>query len=237
MYKNFIRLLTASQLCLWLPVVQAADTTPPLLITHGAPGAPVPRSQQAELPGSTSVDQQTLENLAPASSDSASLLRNVPGVSLNGAGGFSSLPAIRGLADDRLRIKVDGMDLVASCPKSHEPGAVLHRPEQCRQPDGVCRHHPGQCRRRQHRRHHHCREATCPSLPHPARRASTRVKSAVSIAATTTARAAAISPPPMPRKPSTSTTTPATARLTTTWPAVISRTAPSPASRQQLAAG
>jgi len=121
MYKNFIRLLTASQLCLWLPVVQAADTSPPLLITHGAPGAAVPRSQQAELPGSTSVDQQTLENLAPASSDSASLLRNVPGVSLNGAGGFSSLPAIRGLADDRLRIKVDGMDLVASCPNHMNP--------------------------------------------------------------------------------------------------------------------
>ena len=36
----------------------------------------------------------------------------MPGVSLNSAGGISSLPAIRGLADDRLRIKIDGMDLV-----------------------------------------------------------------------------------------------------------------------------
>ncbi len=49
-------------------------------------------------------------------SDTASLLKDIPGVSAYGAGGVSSLPVIRGLADDRLRTKVDGMDLVASCP-------------------------------------------------------------------------------------------------------------------------
>lgn len=48
--------------------------------------------------------------------DSASLLEDVPGVSLYGAGAISSLPAIHGLADDRLRVQVDGMDLTASCP-------------------------------------------------------------------------------------------------------------------------
>ncbi len=32
------------------------------------------------------------------------------------AGGVSGLPVIRGLADERLRTKVDGMDLAASCP-------------------------------------------------------------------------------------------------------------------------
>jgi iron complex outermembrane receptor protein len=49
-------------------------------------------------------------------SDTASLLTGIPGMSAYGAGGVSSLPVIRGLADDRLRTKVDGMDLVASCP-------------------------------------------------------------------------------------------------------------------------
>ena len=49
-------------------------------------------------------------------SDTTSLLTDIPGVSAYGAGGVSSLPVIRGLADDRLRTKVDGMDLVASCP-------------------------------------------------------------------------------------------------------------------------
>ena len=58
---------------------------------------------------------------ATLTDDSAALLRGVPGVSLNAAGGLSSLPSIRGLADDRLRVKVDGMDLIASCPNHMNP--------------------------------------------------------------------------------------------------------------------
>jgi iron complex outermembrane receptor protein len=64
----------------------------------------------------TKLDVDALQNLRPATSDTASLLGSLPGVSLYGAGGVSSLPSVRGLADDRLRIKVDGMDLVAACP-------------------------------------------------------------------------------------------------------------------------
>ena len=58
-------------------------------------------------------------SLAPqraATSDTARLLQDMAGVSLYGAGGVSSLPAIHGLADDRIRIQVDGMDLMAACP-------------------------------------------------------------------------------------------------------------------------
>ncbi|HEY8334880.1 MAG TPA: TonB-dependent receptor plug domain-containing protein, partial [Tardiphaga sp.] len=66
---------------------------------------------------STSIlDQAAISPLRYRSSDTASLLRDLPGVSLRSAGGVSSLPAIHGLADDRLRIKVDGMDLVSACP-------------------------------------------------------------------------------------------------------------------------
>ena len=71
--------------------------------------------------GASSVDAETVQMLRPATTDTATLLRDVPGVSLNGAGGVSSLPAIHGLADDRLRIKVDGMDLIASCPNHMNP--------------------------------------------------------------------------------------------------------------------
>ncbi len=53
--------------------------------------------------------------------DTAALLQDVPGVSLYGAGGVSSLPAIHGLADDRLRISVDGMDWIATCPNHMNP--------------------------------------------------------------------------------------------------------------------
>ena len=59
----------------------------------------------------------TLQN----QSDTASLLEGEPGVSLYRAGGVSSLPAIHGLADDRIRIKVDGMDLISSCANHMNP--------------------------------------------------------------------------------------------------------------------
>jgi len=56
-----------------------------------------------------------------STSDTASLLKDVPGVSLYGAGGVSSLPAIHGMADDRLRVQVDGMDLISACPNHMNP--------------------------------------------------------------------------------------------------------------------
>jgi iron complex outermembrane receptor protein len=69
-----------------------------------------------DLPAAAPVVGPDLLRQRATTSDTASLLRDVPGVSLYGAGGVSSLPAIHGLADDRVRTKVDGMDLVASCP-------------------------------------------------------------------------------------------------------------------------
>ena len=72
-------------------------------------------------PGATKLDKASLAPRLSATSDTASLLSDIPGVSLYGAGGVSSLPAIHGLADDRLRIKVDGMDLIASCPNHMNP--------------------------------------------------------------------------------------------------------------------
>ncbi|HEX8979711.1 MAG TPA: TonB-dependent receptor [Parasulfuritortus sp.] len=70
----------------------------------------------ASLLNTTAVDGQKLDSLRYTTSDTASLLRDVPGLSLFGAGGVSSLPTVHGLADDRLRVQVDGMDLIAACP-------------------------------------------------------------------------------------------------------------------------
>ncbi|NNM82653.1 MAG: TonB-dependent receptor [Burkholderiales bacterium] len=53
--------------------------------------------------------------------DTASLLEDLPGISLYSAGGLSSLPSIRGLADDRIRIRVDGMDLISACSNHMNP--------------------------------------------------------------------------------------------------------------------
>lgn len=54
-------------------------------------------------------------------SDTASLLGDVPGVSFYGSGGVSSLPVIRGLNDDRIRIQVDGMDITSACGNHMNP--------------------------------------------------------------------------------------------------------------------
>ena len=67
-------------------------------------------------PESTTLNDRALAPLRAATSDTASLLRDVPGVQLQSAGGTSSLPVLRGLADDRNRTLVDDMDLIASCP-------------------------------------------------------------------------------------------------------------------------
>ncbi len=72
--------------------------------------------------GASEPDSNTMPAPLPAgTSDTASLLRNIPGVALQGAGGVSSLPAIHGMADDRLRVRVDGMDLIAACPNHMNP--------------------------------------------------------------------------------------------------------------------
>lgn len=78
-------------------------------------------SRPTNVPESTTLDPNGMASLRAATSDAASLLRDIPGVSIYGAGGVSGLPAIHGLADDRLRIKVDGMDMIASCPNHMNP--------------------------------------------------------------------------------------------------------------------
>lgn len=73
------------------------------------------------LVGGARVAPQQIQTLAPATSDTATLLRDVPGLSFQTGGGVSSLPVLRGLADDRLRTVVDGMSLVAACPNHMNP--------------------------------------------------------------------------------------------------------------------
>ena len=67
------------------------------------------------------IEQGQLKSKSTATSDTAGLLKNTPGVNLQGAGGVSSLPTMHGMADDRLRVKVDGMDLVSACANHMNP--------------------------------------------------------------------------------------------------------------------
>lgn len=85
----------------------------PLVITASTP--------DTQSPGQVSVGVDSLRSLRAVTGDTASLLRDVPGLNLYGAGGVSSLPVIHGLADDRIRVKVDGMDLVSACANHMNP--------------------------------------------------------------------------------------------------------------------
>ena len=103
----------------------AQDTSNPSL-----PNVTVRGKAPVTLEPATTLTGESLVGPRAATSDTASLLRDVPGVSLRGAGGVSSLPAIQGLADDRLRIRVDGMDLIASCPNHMNPALSTIAPSQ-----------------------------------------------------------------------------------------------------------
>ncbi len=81
----------------------------------------VTANKPQEAPDARSMGSTQLAPMRAATSDTASLLRDVPGVSLYGAGGVSSMPAIHGLADDRIRIKVDDMDLISHCGNHMNP--------------------------------------------------------------------------------------------------------------------
>ena len=95
----------------------APATSPEPLMTVVVVGTPPTDAE----PGSVTLDAADVLPLRAATSDTASLFRSVPGMSVYGAGGVSSLPVMHGLGDDRLRIKVDGMDLVSACANHMNP--------------------------------------------------------------------------------------------------------------------
>ncbi len=81
----------------------------------------VTATRATPLPAAPAIGSGEIAGKRAYVSDTAQLLSDVPGVSMYGAGGVSSLPVIHGLADDRLRITVDGMDFIASCPNHMNP--------------------------------------------------------------------------------------------------------------------
>ena len=54
-------------------------------------------------------------------SDSGSLINRVPGGAAWGAGGVSSLPAVNGMAADRVQVAVNGMLFGIACPNQMNP--------------------------------------------------------------------------------------------------------------------
>ncbi len=85
------------------------------------PAVDVTAERLQSLPATLELHQHDLLKMRRQTSDTAKLLEGQPGVSLYGAGGVSSMPALHGMADDRVRVKVDGMDLISSCANHMNP--------------------------------------------------------------------------------------------------------------------
>jgi iron complex outermembrane receptor protein len=71
--------------------------------------------------GATIIGPEALDTTRPQASDTSQLLYSAPGVGLYEAGGVSRLPALRGLADDRIKILLGGSEITSACANHMNP--------------------------------------------------------------------------------------------------------------------
>ena len=67
------------------------------------------------------VSSETVVPERAKTNDTASLLDGIPGLSLYGGGGVSSLPVIHGMDDDRVNVLVNGMTVESACSNHMNP--------------------------------------------------------------------------------------------------------------------
>ena len=81
------------------------------------------KAQKANIdqPFGSYLDPSKIALARTATSDTAQMLKGTPGLSFSGGGGISSRPIIHGMADDRLRVQVDGMNLISACANHMNP--------------------------------------------------------------------------------------------------------------------
>ncbi|PWB84475.1 MAG: TonB-dependent receptor [Methylocystaceae bacterium] len=79
------------------------------------------QTKDVSTPGTTILGEEDLARPKATAVDTTELLKQVPGVSLYTGGGVSNLPVIRGLADDRLNILVDGVNVTSACENHMNP--------------------------------------------------------------------------------------------------------------------
>lgn len=84
--------------------------------------APPPAADRSEVTQEAlTVDQKQIRRELPPTEDTARLIRDVPGVSSYSAGAVSNLPAIHGMADDRINILVGGVQTTSACANHMNP--------------------------------------------------------------------------------------------------------------------
>jgi iron complex outermembrane recepter protein len=80
-----------------------------------------PNENRNATPASRTLPPNAGFERALSSSDSASLVTDLPGGAAWGAGGVSSLPAINGFAADRLQVAINSMLISPACPNQMNP--------------------------------------------------------------------------------------------------------------------
>lgn len=68
-----------------------------------------------------SADTLAKKQSSTMSGDVATALKDIPGVSVYEMGSRASLPVIHGMADDRVKIDIDGMTITSACPNHMNP--------------------------------------------------------------------------------------------------------------------
>lgn len=68
-----------------------------------------------------SADTLAKKQSSTMSGDVATSLKDIPGVSVYEMGSRASLPVIHGMADDRVKIDIDGMTITSACPNHMNP--------------------------------------------------------------------------------------------------------------------
>jgi iron complex outermembrane receptor protein len=109
-------------------VAVAALATPLLAQAQTATALPAiqantaPEAADADTaPGEVQVAGERLARRAAGSADTMSLVAGEPGMAVYANGGISSLPVMRGLADSRVLVTVDGVEITTYCPNNMNP--------------------------------------------------------------------------------------------------------------------
>ena len=100
------------------PIESAKKTDEPLVLD-----AIIVRAQSSNIDEAfgTYLNRSKIARSRTSTSDTAQMFDHTAGVSFSSGGGISSRPVIHGMADDRIRIQIDGMNLISACGNHMNP--------------------------------------------------------------------------------------------------------------------
>ena len=158
-----LALLSAASLKPTTAYAQASSAIPPVVVdapkprpkpravpsrrsTQSAPAVNAPNAVPLRSPEGLAVPANTATisgesafSRGLGTSDSASLIADIPGGAVWGAGGVSSLPAINGLGADRIQVAINSMLISPACPNEMKSTTLVRQSGDDRQDARLCR--------------------------------------------------------------------------------------------------